>query len=102
MSDGYPTPEEAARGDIPERYARVLDVSIAPWGGCAVVLLETNEAPVVELYQVVCERDGSEWVAGVGGNGPGEVWMDGAHVATDWDERPDGSIILRAQWHHEQ
>jgi hypothetical protein len=90
---GAPTPEEAARGEIPERYARVLATAVAPDGNHAVVLLGTNEPPKLYPYQVVCGRGEDGWVEGVSGNGPG--WSSTAGegepnlgVATLWDEAP--------------
>jgi hypothetical protein len=100
---GFRTAEAAAREDIPERYARVLDVSFAPGGDHAVVLLETNEPPAVELYQVVCEKEGDEWLSVAGGNGPGETsFDDDVWVRTFWDEAPDGSPTLRTEWRRAQ
>jgi hypothetical protein len=43
--EGSATPEEAARGDIPERYARALCVAISPDGDEAIVVLDTIEEP---------------------------------------------------------
>ena len=51
---GYDTPEEAARGDIPPRYARALSVSVSPDGDEAIVVLGTNEEPYVYPYEVSC------------------------------------------------
>jgi hypothetical protein len=89
------TPEEAARGEIPERYARVLGVAYSPSGADAVVLLGTNEPPVLYPYQVLCGRGELGWYEGMSGNGPG--WSttqeeDGPNVGvvTLWDEAPPG------------
>ena len=57
----YDTPEEAARGDIPERYARVVRVDHSSDGTRAVVLLATNEPPVIEYYGVSCELEDGRW-----------------------------------------
>jgi hypothetical protein len=88
--DVAPTPEEAARGGIPERYARALGVVYSPDGNHAVVLLGTNEPPFLYPYQVVCGRGEDGWYEGISGNGPG--WSTtsnegepNAGVATDWD-----------------
>jgi hypothetical protein len=39
---GYDSPEEAASGDIPERYAQVIRVDYSPDRTPAAVLLATN------------------------------------------------------------
>ena len=54
--DGYATPEEAARGDIPARHARALSVSVSPEGDEAIVLLGTNEEPFLYPYEEHCVR----------------------------------------------
>jgi hypothetical protein len=41
--EGYGTPEEAARGDIPERFARIVWLDRS--ADRAVVLLEVNSKP---------------------------------------------------------
>ena len=91
--DAAPTPEEAARGEIPERYARVLGVAYSPDRDDAVVLLGTNEEPNLYPYQVLCGRGEEGWYQGTSGNGPG--WSSTSSpgepnigVATDWDEAP--------------
>jgi hypothetical protein len=91
---GYPTPEAAARGSIPEQYGHVLHTSLSPDGRHALVLLGTNEPPELYPYQVLCERQTDGWVESVSGNGPG--WSstsdpgdpENAGVATDWGEAP--------------
>jgi hypothetical protein len=92
------TPEEAARGDIPERFARALNVCLSPSGDYAVVLLETNNPPAVERYQVVCRREGGRWRGLAGGNGAGETRIEGGWVETFWEERPGGSTALEVKW----
>ena len=59
--DGYATPEEAGRGDIPPRFVRVIGVEID--GDDARVSLPTNEAPRFEPYQQNCQRRGGQWFA---------------------------------------
>jgi hypothetical protein len=56
--EGYDTAEEAARGDIPERYARILRIDYSPDRTRAVALLATNEPPAIEYYEVHCEIEG--------------------------------------------
>jgi hypothetical protein len=69
------SPGEAARGDIPPKYARALAVLSSPDGRHAVVLLGTNEEPIVYPYVVVCHKVDDEWQGGSGGNGaPGLNW----------------------------
>jgi hypothetical protein len=69
------SPGEAARGDIPPKYARALAVLSSPDVRHAVVLLGTNEEPVVYPYVVVCHKVDDEWQGGSGGNGaPGLTW----------------------------
>jgi hypothetical protein len=94
----YATPEDAARGDIPARFARVLDIAWSPRRDRAVVLLETNEPPSVELYQVVCQQEEAGWTWISGGNGPGETSFDEVRVTTTWEVLPDGSVGLSAEW----
>ena len=99
---GYATPEEAARGDIPERFSRVVGVEIAPWGDHAVVLLRTNEGPATELYQVFCERASGGWSSTLGSNGPSdEAWFNGISVSTEW-QQSDDEITLVARWSRDE
>jgi hypothetical protein len=92
--DAAPTPEEAARGEIPERYARALGVAYSPDGNHAVVLLGTNEPPSLYPYQVLCGRGEGGWYEGISGNGPGWSTTKDAEddpnlgVVTLWDEAP--------------
>jgi hypothetical protein len=55
-ASGFATPEEAARGDIPERYARAAGTLISPDGDNAIVFLLANEEPWVEELEVHCSR----------------------------------------------
>jgi hypothetical protein len=56
----HPTPEEAARGSIPERFTRVV------WsrqsGDRAVVLLEVNPPPALYFDLSFCWLEDGEWV----------------------------------------
>ena len=103
-----PTPEEAARGELPERYARVLGVAYSPDGNHAVVLLGTNEEPYLYPYQVVCGLGEFGWVEEMSGDGPGwSTTADDPHdseasklgVATDWDEAPPVAIAAVVSFH---
>lgn len=52
----------------------------------AVVLLETNDGPPFEAYQVLCRRVDEGWMDGTSGNGPGwTVTEEGVGVLTYWD-----------------
>lgn len=74
MND-YGSPEEAARGDIPARYARAVAVSVSPEGRRACVLLLTNEEPRLYPYEVIVERDEhGRWRAGASSNLIGVGW----------------------------
>ena len=68
--DGYATAEEAARGDIPERYARILGVRVD--GRDATVWMLTNDRPPFEEYTMVVYRDEhGRWESGSGACGLG-------------------------------
>jgi hypothetical protein len=67
--DASPTPEEAVRGDIPERYVTVLGVRIE--GDEATVWTVTNDRPPYELYEEQCVRTADGWYSLGGGNGFG-------------------------------
>jgi hypothetical protein len=69
------TLEEAARGDIPARYARPLVTELSPDGETAFVLLGTNEEPSLYPYVVVCSREGDGWGGGSGMSFGGIGWM---------------------------
>jgi hypothetical protein len=55
------SPAEAARGNIPARYARPIAAELSPDGRDAVVLLGTNEEPVLYPYFVVCHLESDGW-----------------------------------------
>ena len=62
---GYSTPEEAARGDIPERYVRVLGVHFDD--RFTIVWMLTNDRPPFEEYTMVVYRDShGRWHSGSG------------------------------------
>ena len=64
---GYDSPEEAARGDIPEQYATVVGVRID--GDSAHVWLVTNDRRTFEGYEVDCVREDGKWFADSGSGG---------------------------------
>ena len=80
--DARSTPEEAARGDLPEDYSRALATSISPDGQYAAVLLGTNAIPFLYSYLVICERTPEGWTEGSGVSGDGAGW----HSTTMPDE----------------
>ena len=71
------TLEEAARGDIPARYARPLVTELSPDGHTAFVLLGTNEKPCLYPYVVVCSREENGWSGGSGTSFGGTGWTSG-------------------------
>ena len=92
---GYATPEAAvgAADSVPPQYAQIVAVEYSPDGNHAVVLMEYDEPPTVDLYVVLCERAPSGWVEGQGGSGGGLSWMatsaDGATgVEVAWGQTP--------------
>jgi hypothetical protein len=62
----HDSPEEAARGDIPEQFVTVVGVRIE--GDSAHVWLVTNDRPTFEGYEVDCVRKDGKWYD-VGGSG---------------------------------
>ncbi len=64
------TPEQAARSDIPERFARVVGVDVR--GDDATVWLLTNDVPPFEAYTVWCVRENGLWRADGGSSGLNE------------------------------
>jgi len=87
---GRPTPERAARGDIPERYCRVL--ALEEHGDWAVVLLATNDPDDPYPLQVICRREDGRWLDWTSSNGGGFTTTgEGRVVVTLWDEAPAGA-----------
>ena len=56
IEKGYSSAEEAARGDIPERFAHITKIYYSADGCEATVDMLTNEAPAFEPYTVYCVR----------------------------------------------
>jgi hypothetical protein len=90
---------EAARGDIPERYVRVVSYAVSPDGAAAVVGLLTNEPPAVEPEVVICDRTAGSWRGGHSSGGTGAGWSTTSSegkpnlgVAYAWHEAPEGVI----------
>jgi hypothetical protein len=65
--EGYLTAEEAARGDIPERFAQIIAVWYAPSGDRATVELMTNEPPATHAITCECYREDGRWFADTAG-----------------------------------
>jgi hypothetical protein len=95
---GGSTPEEAARGDIPEDRVRALGVELSPRGKDAIVLMELNDRSPVELFEMACVRTRSRWMPMAGSAQPGETSFRDVGVRTFWDEAPNGSRTLRVEW----
>jgi hypothetical protein len=91
------TPTEAARGDIPARYARPIAVELSSDGRDAVVLLGTNEEPVLYPYLVVCQLESDGWHESSGGRVGGFSWYalpdrsEDVGVCIFTDEAPPGA-----------
>jgi hypothetical protein len=66
-SDGYGTPEDAARGDMPARYVTIVGARVE--GDTARVWMLTNDRSPFEPYEVDCVRQGGrwQWTDGYGG-----------------------------------
>lgn len=81
--DGYETPEAAAIGDIPERFATVVGVRVE--GDTALVWMLTNDRPPFEPYEQFCVRAGGRWHPEDGSGGfstdvPSEVLEEAARL----------------------
>lgn len=83
--DGYATPEEAARGDIPEKFVTVLGVAVR--GDEATVWLLTNDRPPFEAYVENCVRTDGRWHPSEGSGG------FGAGASTPWEIREAAARI---------
>jgi hypothetical protein len=89
---GYATPEAAACGDIPSRYVEVIATTVSPDHRAAVVLLATNEPPVVETYVQACIRTAGTWRPGPVAWNASRSGIGSAFVRFEEDE----ARILRA------
>jgi hypothetical protein len=76
--------------------SQVRVVATRTHGRFAVVLMETNDGPPFEPYQVVCMREDDGWIEGPGINGPGWTMTDeGWGVVTHWDiDMATGRILV--------
>jgi hypothetical protein len=93
----FATPEEAARGDVPVQFVRVVGVVVR--GDSAVVAQLTNDGPY-EVETAYCKRKGNGWACHVGGN------STSGYIPTDersgtvvvWDEAPAGATAARFEY----
>jgi hypothetical protein len=69
VPEGFDTPEEAARGDVPTAHFRVLGVRVR--GDQATVWSVTNHEPPLEWYTDFVHKEGGRWHGGNGSNGFG-------------------------------
>ena len=84
VEHGHSTPEGAARGHIPARFARVFGLEVR--GDQAVVLLGTNEPPDLYPYEVHVHREAGVWFVGSSSNGPGWSLTAGGGVVSLWEQ----------------
>jgi hypothetical protein len=88
--EGFDTPEEAARGDIPAEHFRVLGVRIR--GNQATVWSLTNDGPPFEWYTDFPVKEDGRWQGGSGSNSfgtqphdpepvPREIWEEAARLS---------------------
>jgi hypothetical protein len=94
---GYPTPEEAARGDRPTRFVRVVGTVVR--GDRAIVAQRMNDRPMFEVDTVFCARgaDGL-WDEESSGNSSGGFLPTGPGRATvvGWeDDAPEWAVAAR-------
>jgi hypothetical protein len=92
------TPEEAARGDIPAQFVRVIGVVVR--GDTAVVAQLTNDGPPYEVETAYCYREGDGWVEGSSGNSTSGYLPTGEGIGTVvvWDEAPAGAVSARFEY----
>jgi hypothetical protein len=94
--NGSATPEEAARGDVPARYVRVVGVVVR--GDQAVVAQLMNDRSPFEVETAQCsrERDGT-WDADSSGNSMSGFLPTGVGIGTfvAWDEAPSWAVAAR-------
>ena len=86
---------EAARGDIPAKFVRIVGVVVR--GDQAMVAQLTNEAPTYEIETVHCHRDQDGWEAGSSGNGNLQFLPTGAGVGSIviWDLAPEWAVAAQ-------
>jgi hypothetical protein len=92
------TPEEAARGDIPARFVRVIGVVVR--GDTAAVAQLMNDGPPYEVETAYCHRKGDGWVEGSSGNSTYGYLPTGEGIGTVvvWDEAPATAVSARFEY----
>jgi hypothetical protein len=94
---GYATPDEAACGDIPPRFCKVLATTRSD--DLAYVLIATNEPPYEEIYGVRCQQREGLWYDHGGSSGTGSTWSrtsddsDLGHLAWSSDAPPGADRV---------
>ena len=92
----WANPEEAARGEIPAKYVRVVGTVIR--GDRAIVAQLMNDGPPFEVETAYCSRaaDGT-WDEGQSGNSTTGFLPTGDGVGTwvAWDEAPEAAVAAR-------
>ena len=94
----FATPEEAARGDLPEEYVRVVGVVVR--GDEAVVAQITNADSYPDAYEIdtaMCHRTDEGWVVGSSSNGnmPFILTSDDRCTVVWWGEAQEGATAVR-------
>jgi hypothetical protein len=89
----YATPEAAARGELPEPFARALALTRSPDGSHALVLLGCNDPSNAYPCQVLCHRAGAEdgWIERASSYVPGWTALNAEHergVLSAWGPAP--------------
>lgn len=94
----FDTPEEAARGDIPARFIRVVGVVVR--GDEAIVAQLQNDKPPYHPETTLCTREDGKWVGGMSDN----ATVGFIHTGNDnytyvaWDEAPPSAVAARFEY----
>ena len=91
----YSTPEEAARGDIPSQFVRVVGVVLRD--DQAVVAQLTNDKPPYEVETARCSRESGSWVAEGSGNSTSAYMPLSELMGTSvvWSPAPADAVAAR-------
>lgn len=98
VEDGFDTPEDAARGDIPSRFVRVVGVVVR--GDEVIVAQLVNDRPPYEVETAHCWRERSGWTGGASGNST-SAWIATGETACTfvlWDEAPVSAVAARFEY----
>jgi hypothetical protein len=94
----FETPEEAARGQLPEEYVRAVGVAVRGEKAVVAQVMNADGYPhAYEVETVECFREGDGWVGGNSGNND-LVWMPtsaGPGTVVWWGEAPAGATAGR-------